>query len=149
MTPEELDALLESLGMLLDPKIAFFAEVNGEPAGFSIAVPDFNEALQKAYPRPGVPEIWSLLQVLWHWKFRRSIKGIRVPFMGVVEEHRYKGVELCLLSANFEQMPMQYEYADCGWILETNDLVKISHKLGGESYKIHRYYEKKFAQNAE
>jgi len=53
MTNEELDALIESLGMLLDPKLAFFAEVNGEPAGFSIAVPDFNEALQKAYPRPG------------------------------------------------------------------------------------------------
>jgi len=149
MTNEELDALIESLGMLLDPKIAFFAEVNGEPAGFSIAVPDFNEALHSAYPRPGVPEIWTLLQVLWHWKVRKSIKGIRVPFMGVVEEHRYKGVELCLLSTNFENMPMQYQFADCGWILETNDLVKISHKLGGESYKIHRYYEKKFSNGSE
>lgn len=146
MTNEELDALIESLGMLLDPNLAFFAEVNGEPAGFAIAVPDFNQALHKVYPRPGVPEPISLIQLLWQWKVRRVIKGIRVPFMGVVEEHRFKGVELNLLSATFENLPAQYEYADCGWILETNDLVKISHKLGGESYKIHRYYQKTFAE---
>lgn len=142
MTDRELDALVESLGMFVDPTISFFALVDGEPAGFALPVPDFNALLLKAYPRPGVPELWSLLKILWSWKVTKIINGVRLPLMGVIEKHRNKGVDLCLLNAVFQHLPMQYQYADCGWILETNDLVKISHKLGAESYKIHRLYEK-------
>ena len=34
-----------------------FAEVAGDPAGFVLGIPDFNQVLQKGCnPRPGVPE---------------------------------------------------------------------------------------------
>ncbi len=142
MTDRELKDLVDNLGMLVEPAIAFFAEVNGEPAGFSLAVPDFNEMLKRAYPRPGVPEIWSLLKVGWHWKIAKTTRGTRLPLMGVKEEYRNMGIHAALLSATYENMPEQYTHIDCGWILESNPWCESSIKLGADPYKTHRYYEK-------
>jgi hypothetical protein len=129
--------------MLVEPELAFFAEIDGEPVGFALSIPNFNEALAKAYPRPGVPELWTLAQVGWHWKVRKIIKGARMPLMGVKKEHRNKGVDLAFFLAVMKAMlPSQYEYLDSGWILETNQLVSISVSLGNEIYKTHRMYEK-------
>ena len=143
MNDKELDALIADLGMLVEPELAFFAEIDGEPVGFALSVPNFNEALHKAYPRPGIPELFTLAQVGWHWKIRKSIKSVRMPLMGVKQEHRDKGVDLALLHALLKAMlPSHYEYLDSGWILETNQLIKISISLGNEIYKTHRFYEK-------
>lgn len=143
MNDKELDALIESLGMFVEKEMAFFAYVGDEPAGFSLAVPDFNEMLKKAYPRPGMPEILTLLQVAWHWKVTKTTRGVRLPLMGVKSEFRDRGVELVMLNTTVQQVPQQYSHIDCGWILETNQLVKMSTKLGANLYKTHRIYEKK------
>lgn len=143
MNDEELDALIDDLGMLVEPELAFFAEIDGEPIGFALSVPNFNEALHKAYPRPGVPELFTLAQVGWHWKIRKSIKSVRMPLMGVKKEHRDKGVDLAMFLALMKAMlPSQYDYLDSGWILEINQLISISTSLGNEIYKTHRFYEK-------
>ncbi len=143
MNDAELQALIDDLGMLVEPKLAFFAEIADEPVGFALTIPNFNEALRRAYPRPGVPEIVTMAQVAWHWKVRKSIHGVRMPLMGVKKEYRNKGVELAmLLEAMKALLPSQYEYLDSGWILETNPLIKISTSLGGKIYKTHRFYEK-------
>lgn len=143
MSDEELEALVADLGMLVEPELAFFAEITGEPAGFALSIPNFNEALHQAFPRPGVPELYTLAQVFWHWKVRRSIKSVRMPLMGVKQEHRGKGVELALfLELMKALLPSRYDYLDSGWILETNPLISISLNLGSQIYKTHRFYEK-------
>jgi GNAT superfamily N-acetyltransferase len=142
MNDKELDVLIESLGMFVEPELAFFALVDGVAAGFALAVPDFNEMLQKAYPRPSVPELFSLLKVAWHWKITKSTRGTRLPLMGVKEEFRDMGVHTVLLNACFEHIPAQYDHIDCGWVLETNTLYDMSLKLGAKAYKTHRIYEK-------
>ena len=131
MNDEELQALIDDLGMLVEPKLAFFAEIADEPVGFALTLPNFNEALRRAYPRPGVPELFTMAQVAWHWKVRKSIRGVRMPLMGVKKEHRNKGVELAMLLEVMKALlPSQYDYLDSGWILETNPLVKISLQSG-------------------
>ena len=143
MNDEELQALVDDLGMLVEPDLAFFAEIADEPVGFALTLPNFNEALCRAYPRPGVPEIVTMAQIAWHWKVRKAIRGVRMPLMGVKQEHRNKGVELAMLLAVMKALlPSQYDYLDSGWILETNPLIKISLSLGGKIYKTHRFYEK-------
>jgi len=143
MNDEELEALVKDLGMLVEADLAFFAEIAGEPVGFALTIPNFNEALRRAYPRPGVPEIWTMAQVAWHWKIRRAIRGVRMPLMGVKQEHRNKGVELAMLLEVMKALlPSRYDYLDSGWILETNPLIKISVSLGGQIYKTHRFYQK-------
>lgn len=143
MNDAELEALINDLGMLVEPKLAFFAEIADEPVGFALTIPNFNEALRRAYPRPGVPEFVTLAQVAWHWKVRKSIRGVRMPLMGVKKEYRNKGVELAMLLEIMKALlPSQYDYLDSGWILETNPLIKISLSLGGKIYKTHRFYQK-------
>ena len=146
MNSEELEALVADLGMLVEPELAFFAEIDGEPIGFALSIPNFNEALHGAYPRPGVPQLLTLARVLWHWKIRRAIKSVRMPLMGVKQEHRNKGVELALFLALMKALlPSRYDYLDSGWILETNSLISISLNLGSQIYKTHRFYQKTWA----
>lgn len=145
MTPAELDALVESLGMFFDPKLAFFGEINGDPAGFVMAVPDFNQVLKAANPRPGVPEIYTLLRALWFWKVRRVIDWVRVPLIGIKPEYRQTGVDAAMYYHLIEAIMASdwIRHSDGGWALETNDLIiSIAKRFGYEQYRTYRYYEK-------
>lgn len=146
MTERELDATVESLGQFFDPKLAYFAFVDGNPAGFVLPIPDFNQVLQKAYPRPGVPEVWSLLKALYYWKVRKSMDWVRTPLFGVVEQYRNKGVDAVLLYHGLRAIiDGGYFHSDSGWILEVNDkIIRVLRSLGTEIYKTHRFYERKF-----
>lgn len=144
MTPRELDGLVKSLGQFFDPKIAFFGYVDDQPAGFILGIPDFNQVLHRVYPKPGTPEIISLLKALWHWKIRPVITWGRVPLMGVKEQFRNRGVDVVmyyhLLKAMLED---RYEYADSGWILQSNEAMnRLADNLALERYKTYRFYEK-------
>jgi hypothetical protein len=146
MTPKELDALVESLGQFFDPDKAFFADVEGKPAGFVMGIPDFNQVLAKANPHPGEPELVTLLKALWYWKIRPVIDWARIPLMGVKEGFRGKGVDAVLyyyvLTALINNPKIQH--SDSGWILEANkDMVSIAKSFGSDIYKTHRFYEKK------
>ncbi|MBI5670217.1 MAG: N-acetyltransferase [Chloroflexi bacterium] len=148
MTPRELDAMVDSLGQFFDADKAFFGEVNGQPAGFVMAVPDFNQVLHKVYPRPGVPEVVSLLKALWYWKIRPVIDTARIPLMGVKEEFRDKGVAAVLYYHVLEALlaDPHIQHSDSGWILEANEnMVSIALSFGSTIYKTHRIYEKSFA----
>lgn len=146
MTPKELDALVNSLGQFFEPDFAFFADVDGQPAGFIMGIPDFNQVLRLANPHPGEPEIFTLLKALWYWKLNPVIDWVRIPLMGVKEIFRNKGVDAVLyyhvLDAIMKSKSIQH--SDSGWILEANEnMVSIAKSFGSEIYKTHRFYEKK------
>jgi GNAT superfamily N-acetyltransferase len=144
LTTRELDALIEGLGLIVDPRMLLFASVGDEPVGFILAVPDLNQVLKLARPSPAEPELLTLAKVLWHWKLRRVIDGVRVPLMGVKEQFRGRGVD-AVLYANILQAIIDcgYYHSDSGWILETNEaMVSIAKNFGSRVYKTHRLYEK-------
>jgi len=144
MTPRELDAMVESLGQFFDSRLAFFAEADGKPAGFIMAVPDFNAVLHKVYAHPGEPELVSLVKAGWHWKVRPIINGARIPLMGVIEPYRHRGVDAVLFYHVLQALlSAKVFYCDSGWILETNDnMISIAHNFGLKIYKTYRFYEK-------
>ncbi|HEX2619210.1 MAG TPA: hypothetical protein VHL11_03655 [Phototrophicaceae bacterium] len=146
MTERELNALIEGLSMIFDPDLACFAEVNGEPIGFTIVVPDFNQVLHRAYAHPGEPEPITLLKAAWHWKIRPVITGSHVPLMGIAEEHRKKGFDLAMYYHLMKIMKQKgLKWVDCGWILESNhDMVGIMNGLSMKPYRTYRLYEKRF-----
>lgn len=147
MTARELDALVHSLGQFFDPDLAFFAEVNGDPAGFILAIPDFNQVLHRVHPRPGVPEWWSLLHALWHWKVRPIIDTARIPLMGVKDAYHNTGAAAVLYYYVLEALlsTSYVMHSDSGWILESNEnMVSIALSFGSTIYKTHRIYEKRF-----
>ncbi|MBL8164942.1 MAG: N-acetyltransferase [Anaerolineae bacterium] len=145
MTPKELDALVNSLGQFFEPDYAFFAYIEDQPAGFVMAIPDFNQVLQKVYPRPGVPEIVSLIQALWYWKIRPVIHWARIPLMGVKEQFRNKGIDAALYYYVLMALlnDPRITDSDSGWILEANEnMVSIARSFGSTIYKTHRFYQK-------
>lgn len=145
MTPKELDALVNSLGQFFEPDYAFFAYVEDQPAGFVMAIPDFNQVLHKVYPRPGVPEIVTLAQALWYWKIRPVIHWARIPLMGVKEPFRNKGVDAALYYHVLMALlnDPRITDSDSGWILEANEnMVSIARSFGSTIYKTHRFYQK-------
>jgi GNAT superfamily N-acetyltransferase len=144
MTPRELDAMVKSLGQFFDPDLAFFGYVDGEPVGFIMAIPDFNQVLQKVYAKPGTPEVVSLVKALYHWKLNPIIDWARVPLMGVKEAYRSKGVDAAMYYYVLEAMLNGgYQHSDSGWILSSNqNMVSIAKNFGSQIYKTYRYYEK-------
>jgi GNAT superfamily N-acetyltransferase len=144
MTPRELDVMVKSLGQFFDYRLSFFSYVDDEPAGMVMGLPDFNQVLQKAQPRPGTPELWTLLKALYYWKVARIIDWGRVPLLGVKEKFRGKGVDVVMYAALLRSMIENgYKHSDSGWILSTNQpMTGIAKNVGGEVYKVYRYYEK-------
>jgi len=142
MTDHEIVHLGEDLKMILDPDLVYIAEMDGQPAGVSIGVPDVNQALIKARPQPNM---WSLpltlLKFLW---YRRKIDTFRLLIMGVVPEHRTLGIDaLFYVETARAALRKGYEFCEMSWILESNDMMnRIIERLGGKIYKTYRIYEK-------
>lgn len=144
MTEKELDMLIESLGLIFDPDLAGFAEVDGQTVGFVIVVPDFNQVLHAANPTPHVPEIVNLLKAAWQWKVRKVINGARVPLMGILPEYRSRGFDLVMYYEMMKVLKQKgYHHIDCGWILESNqNMAGTLNGLGMKIYRTYRLYEK-------
>jgi GNAT superfamily N-acetyltransferase len=148
ITPAELNNMVAMLGRYFDPDFAFFAYAKGEPAGFIMGIPDFNQVLQKAQPHPRVPEFITMLRALWYWKISPTMDCVRVALLGVKPSHRRHGVAAALYGNLLEAFlkSTNIERADCGWISETNDrMIAVIRSVGLECYKTHRLYQKRFA----
>ncbi|HYO89868.1 MAG TPA: hypothetical protein VER79_14565 [Candidatus Limnocylindrales bacterium] len=144
LTPRELDAMIVSLGQFFDPKLAFFAFVNGEPAGLVMAIWDFNQVLQKAHAKPGTPELLTLAKALWYWKVRPVMDWIRVPLMGVKEEYRNKGADVVMYYYVMDAaIKGGCVHSDSGWILATNKgASSVTLNAGGHIHRTYRYFDK-------
>jgi len=145
MTDPEIDRLAEQLKPILDPDVVIMVEHEGEVIGVSLPLPDLNQPLRKAYPRPGTSETLTMLKLLWHWKVRRRVDWLRVFALGVLPEFRGLGVDaLMYLETAKNAARKGYRWAEMSWILENNDMMNRSIRLfGGEIYKTHRMYEKR------
>ncbi|HEY66559.1 MAG TPA: GNAT family N-acetyltransferase [Caldilineae bacterium] len=144
LTDAEIDHLAENLKQIVDPATVFIAEAEGEPIGIILPLPDLNQPLRLAYPRPGVPEWWTLLKFLWYWKVRRTVTLIRAFAMGVIEPYRNRGVDAVMYyEMGKAALERGYKEAEMSWILESNTVMNNTIKaLGGRHYKTYRMYEK-------
>lgn len=140
----ELDEMVKDLGQYFEPRLTFFAEIENKPVGFMLALPDLNQVLLKAYPRPGKPEPLALLQLLWHWKVRSKITRIRIMLMGVQEGYRGIGVESAMfVEAYRAAQALGWHVGDGGWVLETNGpMQRLVEAYNSTIYKRYRFYER-------
>jgi GNAT superfamily N-acetyltransferase len=144
MTDAEIDQLAASLKPIIDPDLVLMVEVDGEVVGSSLSIPDLNQPLLHAYPRPGIPEPLTMLKLLWHWKVRKRVEWLRVVALGVLPAYRARGVDAMMyLETAKRAAPKGYKWAEMSWILENNVMMNRSIRmLGGEVYKTYRMYEK-------
>lgn len=143
MNEGEIDAMARELRPSLVPELLRFAFIDGEPAGFILAVPDWNPVLKDL---GGVP--WRHpIKTAKHLLLTRptDLEGLRLITMGVREEYRLRGIEGVLIAESLKvALDMGYSWCEYSWILEDNELTKRAVRLmDGELYKTYRIYEKK------
>lgn len=145
MTDSEIEKLAEQLRPILDPEIVVVAEREGETVGFGLSLPDLNQPLRLAYPKPTTNETITMLKLAWHWKVRRRVDWMRVFALGVLPEYRGLGIDALMYYETAKAAFRRgYKWAEMSWILENNEMMNRSIRmLGGEVYKTYRMYEKK------
>lgn len=139
-TDRELAALAKELKPLIDRRLAFVGEVDGAPAAISIAVPDANEALKLAR---GSLFPLGLLKILWRVKVA-GCKRMRVLALGVLPQYRRLGLDGLLIQRTIQNgIPLGYERAEVGWILEDNEamLQPLTH-IDAHRTKTYRVYDR-------
>lgn len=143
-TDAEMDVMAKQMKQIIDPDLVILVESEGKVVGGSISLPDLNQPLQKAYPKPGTPEFITMLKLLWHWKVGGRLDWIRVFALGVLPEFRGTGVDaLMYMETAKNAIPKGFKFAEMSWILESNDMMnRAIQMLGGEVYKTYRMYEK-------
>jgi len=144
MTDPEFDQLADDLHDIIDPDLVFLAEKDGKTVGFSLTLPDLNEPLHLAYPKPNTPEWWTMAKLVWQWKIRRKVSWIRAFAMGVIPEYRKLGIDALFYFMTAQAaLKKGIKMVEMSWILDNNDLMnRPIIAMGGEVYKTYRYYEK-------
>lgn len=138
MTREEIEHMARELKPVLRPEILRFIEIDGEPIGFALTMPDYNIVSRHMEGKLGLKQMALFLML------KNLIKQIRVMTVGVVEEYRNRGLESLLISDSVRECrKFGYTSADLGWILEDNVLMnRALVAIGGRHYKTHRIFQK-------
>ncbi len=138
MDREEFFHSSDMLKYFADEDLILIAEVNSQPVGFIVALPDINKILIKLKGKLLPTGIFKLLLN------KKKIKELRIITLGLKEGYRNKGIDYVLISDVVENaIKKGIRYGECSWILEDN--LKMNNalkKLNGEVYKVYRIFER-------
>ncbi len=143
MTNAEFRDLAHGLKRMAVPEMVLLAEVNDQPVGLAITIPNLNEAIAPLGGRLtyfGLPV--GLTRLLWRL---RKVKTARLAALGVVPRYRRRGVAEMLIQRTFDygKDVLGYTGAELSWTLEDNGLINRSiERVGGRRYKTYRIYSK-------
>ncbi len=139
MTDKEFDFLAKSLKPLVNPNYIYFVEDrNKRTVGFSLSLPDINQALKHVNGNPFSP--LGLLKYLW---YSRKITMVRTIIMGVLPEYRNKGID-SILNAQIADYGSKHGItaSEMSWVLKANEpMSKLARVIGGTPYKEYVIYE--------
>ena len=140
MTDKEFDFLAKSLKPIANPHFVYFVEDSqGRTVGFSLSLPDINQALKHVNGNPFTP--WGLVKYLW---YKRNIRMVRTIVMGVLPEYRNKGVD-SIMNAHIADYGGKHGVfaSEMSWVLKSNEAMsKLAKVIGGKPYKEYVIYEK-------
>jgi GNAT superfamily N-acetyltransferase len=139
LTDAELDHMAKELKPVLDENFACVAETaDGEVAGVSLSLPDFNKVLARLNGR--------LLPLGWLRALReqRRIDEVRVFALGVKPAYQHAGVAAALYRDVWTACERGgIRRVETGWILEVNDAMnRAMEALTGRIVKRYRIYER-------
>ena len=137
MTDRQIDYMAQELIKIIDPDLLLFAEIEGEPVAFILALPDFYVALKQANGRL-FP--FGLLKLLWH---SRKIDTARVLTFGIKEKYRQQGIDALMYYEAYKRgVAKGYRRGEMSWILEDNTLMNRGLiNMGATLYKRYRIYD--------
>jgi GNAT superfamily N-acetyltransferase len=140
MTEAEIDHLAAQFKPVVVPGLVPFAEKDGEPIGFALALPDLNVVFRKNRGGHLLP---VLLPLFWALK-RETIRRTRILLLGVTPEYRGKGLDAVLYQWIWSRAAQHGMYwGEAGWLLEDNPAIIAGMvKMGFVQYKTYRLYDR-------
>jgi GNAT superfamily N-acetyltransferase len=142
-TDAEIDFMAKDLKQIYDPDVVLFAEKDGETVGFSLSLPDINQAFTAGRRAPkGVMNlpigVFSLLSK------KKAIDTVRILVLGVLPELRGRGIDAMLYWETMERaLKKGYMFGEASWVLEDNEpMNRAAALMQGERYKTYRIYGK-------
>jgi GNAT superfamily N-acetyltransferase len=143
LTEAEFQYLAKRLAGLAMSEQVLLAEVRGRAVGFSITLPDINEAIR---PLNGRLTSFGLPVGLLRFVYRkRRVRTARMAVLDVLKEYRRRGVAelLILRTLDYGKNVIGYTGAELSWTLEDNDAVnRTIAAVGGRRYKTYLTYER-------
>jgi len=142
-TDAEAKKMAADLKLILN-ELSFFAEIDGQPVGICVCLPNLNEV---ARDFDGKLTPVTLTKLLWRLKVREP-KTARLMLLGIRTELRHKKRYAPLAQAMIGELirrglRLGYEWAELGWTLEDNRLINAAiRSVGAYVYKRYRIYEK-------
>jgi hypothetical protein len=144
ITEAETRQLAKSMRPVINEKLVWFADIDGEAAGFGVCLPNVTEAIRDLDGKL-LPFGWAKL--LWRLKVS-GVKTARVPLMGVKRKFArdFRGQLLPFLLIDrmrAEALKAGIEEVEMSWILEDNKPMRaIIDAAGSDRYKTYRIYQK-------
>ncbi|MGE3958875.1 MAG: N-acetyltransferase [Vicinamibacterales bacterium] len=137
-TDAEIRQLAVELKPVADPELVLFAEMEGEPVGCAVSIPDVNQLLRKMNGR------LFPFGLLHFARRRRIITRGRMLLLGVLPKVRRLGLYPLLIAESLERGARRgYVRAEVGWTLEDNTLINAGiEAAGGRRSRVYRLYEK-------
>jgi hypothetical protein len=141
----ELDKIAQDLSLVLDPEVAFIADIDGKPGGMCIMVPNLNEVTADLGGNL-FPFGWAKL--LWRTKVNHPA-STRLILLGVREEYRKNVKRYGPLSAAMyvevakRGIAKGYKWAELSWTREDDAPINLGiRSMGAKVYKKYRVYDK-------
>ncbi len=143
--PDEIAKITQDMKLVLDPDIAFIAEVNGKPAGMCIMIPNLNEAI---HDLGGALFPTGVFKLLWRTKVKHPATA-RLMLLGInghvrANIKRYGGLSTAMyVEVAKRGMAKGYAWGELSWTREDDAPVNLGIKMmGGVVYKKYRVYTK-------
>lgn len=137
LTDEEVNFLSKKLKPIAKSEIVPIVEVDNEPAGISIALPNYNEVLSHLNGRLFPFGIFKFLY------YQRKIKSGRVWALGIKKKFQKTGIDALLYYESFVGgKKLGYEWGEISWILEDNiEIIRSIERWRVKPYKKYRIYQ--------
>jgi GNAT superfamily N-acetyltransferase len=141
-TEAEFEFMTHELKQLVIPEFTLIAEIDGEPVGFILCVPDINVALRHINGRLttfGLPI--GLVKLLYHKSRSRTARLIA---LGVIEKYRRNGIaEMLVLRIIEDAMIKRGFRGELSLTLEDNFMInRFVEAIGAERYKTYRIFQR-------
>lgn len=142
--PREFDHIAKAMKQVVDEDLCYIVEVDGQVAGMSITLPDYNILAKKMNGRI-FPFGW------WHFVTgRKSINQLRVFILGVKAEYQHMPLGALMYAETWKAgMARGVRGVEASLILHNNVGMRGAlEKMGGFVYKNYRTYEYKLTPDA-
>lgn len=138
LTEAEIDHMARDLKPILEPNLAAFVEMDGEPVGFSLVLPNVNEILARMNGRLLPFGIFKLLLGI------KKVSTVRLLAMGIRQQWQHRGIDSALYLENFKAAcELGKSWSEIGWILDSNTvMINTIERIGGVRYKTWRLFDR-------